>query len=70
MQSERNAAAEPQTEAGRFCGTLQIPLVTNARFAQRNGRGRWGNGADRQPVERSEACAGHGGLKRLTICRM
>jgi hypothetical protein len=26
-------AAEPQTEARRSCGTLQIPLVTRARFA-------------------------------------
>jgi len=30
---ERNAAAEPQTEARRVCGAWQIPLVTSARFA-------------------------------------
>jgi len=29
---ERNAAAEPQTEA-RVCGAGKIPLVTSARFA-------------------------------------
>jgi len=32
-EPERNAAAEPQTEAGRSCGKLQMPLVTRARFA-------------------------------------
>ena len=49
MQSERNAAAEPQTEAGRYCGTPQILIVTNAHFAQRNGRGREGTGATGSP---------------------
>jgi hypothetical protein len=33
MKPERNAAAEPQTEARRICGTLPISLVTSARFA-------------------------------------
>jgi hypothetical protein len=32
-QSERNAAAEPQTEARRSCGTVPMPLVTSAHFA-------------------------------------
>lgn len=38
-----------------------MPLVTSARVAQWNGRGRDGDGADRQPVERSKPCVGHGG---------
>ena len=38
-----------------------LPLVTRARFVQRNGRGREGDGADLQPVERSIARVGHGG---------
>jgi len=46
-QPERNAAAEPQTEARRSCGTVRMPLVTSARFEQRNRRGREGVGADR-----------------------
>jgi hypothetical protein len=50
-QPERNAAAEPQTEARRSCGTAPIPLVTSAHFAKRNGRGREGDRADRQPVK-------------------
>ena len=43
-QPERNAAAEPQTEARRSCGTVRMPLVTSARFEQRNRRGREGSG--------------------------
>jgi len=39
-----------------------MPLVTSARFAKRNGRGREGDRADRQPVERSKARVGHGGI--------
>ena len=58
---ERNAAAEPQMEARRSCGSLQMPLVTRARFAQRNGCGREGDRANRQLVKRSTPCAGHGG---------
>ena len=40
-KSERNAAAEPQTEARRSCGTVRL-AVRNERavFAQWNGRGR------------------------------
>ena len=53
-QPERNAAAEPQTEARRSCGTVRMPLVTSAHFAKRNGRGREGDRADRQPVKRSK----------------
>jgi hypothetical protein len=47
-------AAGPQTEARRFCGPRRCELVTSARFAERNGRGREGDRADRQPVERSQ----------------
>jgi len=60
-QPERNAAAEPQTEARRSCGTVRMPLVTSAHFAKRNGRGREGDRADRQPVKRSTVRVGHGG---------
>ena len=61
-EPERNAAAEPQTEACGTCGMCGCSLVTSARFAKWNGRGREGDGADRQPVERSESRAGHGGF--------
>ncbi len=36
-QPERNAAAEPQTEARRSCGTVLMPLVTNAHCASLHG---------------------------------
>jgi hypothetical protein len=54
------AVAEPQTEARRFCGIVTFPLVTSARFAKWNRRGREGKRADRQPVERSKPRVGHG----------
>ena len=38
----------------------RMQLVTIALFAKRNGRGREGEGADRQPVERSNPRDGHG----------
>ena len=62
-QPERNAAAEPQTEARRSCGAVPMPLVTSAHFAKRNGRGREGDRADRQPVKRSTVRVGHGGIR-------
>ena len=37
-----------------------MQLVTIARFVKRNRRGREGEGADRQPVERSNPRDGHG----------
>ena len=37
-----------------------MQLVTIAWFVKRNGRGRKGEGADRQPVERSNPRDGHG----------
>src|SRR6266699_3913156 len=37
-----------------------MQLVTIARFVKRNGHGREGEGADRQPVERSNPRDGHG----------
>jgi len=55
-------AAEPQTEALRFCGIEIITLVTSARFEQRNRRGREGDGVGRKPVQRSKPCVGHGGF--------
>ena len=60
---ERNAAAQPQMEARRSFGSLQMPLVTSARFAQRNGCSREGDRADWQLVERSTPCAGHAGIR-------
>ena len=38
----------------------RMQLVTIAWFVERNGRGREGEGADRQPVERSNPRDGHG----------
>ena len=38
----------------------RMQLVTIARFVKRNGRGLEGEGADRQPVERSNPRDGHG----------
>ena len=37
-----------------------MQLVTIARFVKRNGRGREGEGADRQPVKRNNPRDGHG----------
>ena len=37
-----------------------MQLVTIGWFVKRNGRGREGEGADRQPVERSNPRDGHG----------
>ena len=48
-QPERNAAAEPQTEARRSCGAVPMPLVTSAHFAKLNGRGREGTGPTGSP---------------------
>ena len=45
-----------------LAANARLPLVTSARFAQRNGRGREGEGADRQPVEYSKWRVGHGGF--------
>ena len=65
-KAERNAAAEPQTEARRCCGQHPLPLVTSARFCgveRASSRGRRGDG---QPVERSNPRVGHGGQTGLT----
>ena len=42
---------------------FELPLVTSAGFAKRNGHGRVGKGADRKPVQRSKERVGHGGLE-------
>lgn len=52
---KRNADTQPQTEARRECDAPQMQLVTSAGFAERNGRGREGEGADRQPVKRERS---------------
>jgi len=38
-----------------------MPLVTSARLVQWKRRGREGEGADREPVERRQPGVGHGG---------
>jgi hypothetical protein len=38
-----------------------MPLVASARLVQWNRRGREGEGADREPVERRQPGVGHGG---------
>ena len=59
---ERNAAAEPQTEARRSMWHFaNRALVTSARFAKWNGHGREGDRHDGQPVKRSKPRVGHGG---------
>jgi len=45
-------------------------LVTSARFAERNGRGREGDWADRQTVERSMPRAGHGESATFVVFRL
>jgi len=64
-KAERNAAAEPQTEARRCCGQHPLLLVTSAglRSGTASSRGRRGDG---QPVERSNPRVGHGGQTGLT----
>jgi hypothetical protein len=66
MKSERNAAAEPQTEARCNCG--QFTAARDERAVLRSGTGGverlWGDG---QPVERSKPCVGHGGIKTIRI---
>src|SRR5665213_2418479 len=64
-ESERNAAAEPQTEARRSCGTLRMParderavLWSGAGVVERHT-------SDRQPVKRNKTRAGHGGFRYL-----
>ena len=49
-----------QTEAAADVVGQWMQLVTSARFVKRKGRGREGEGADRQPVERSNPRDGHG----------
>jgi len=42
---------------------FELPLVTRAGFAKRNGHGRAGKRADRKPVQRSKERVGHGGFE-------
>ncbi len=48
----------------------KIPLVTNTRFAQRNGRGREGERADEKTVKRNKTRVGHGWLMISRFCLM
>jgi len=62
---ERNAAAEPQTEARRSCGTLRMPARDERAVCgveRASSRGIWGDG---QTVEHSKPRVGHGGFYRL-----
>lgn len=63
--ANRSRSATPLPSRRRkpaaFAAHARLPLVTSARFAERNGRGRVGEGVDRQPVERSNPRDGHGG---------
>ncbi len=61
-QPERNVPPpRRRRKPAAFAASGDCPLVTNARSAERNGRGREGDRADRQPVERSKPRVGHGG---------
>ena len=63
-EPERNAAAEPQTEARRLCGTSRM-LARDERaicgVERASSRGIRGDG---QPVERSKPRVGHGGFEQ------
>ena len=70
-KSERNATAEPQTEAAAYAALCGCSLVTIAGIAKRNGPGREGERADRQPVECSNPRDGHGaegGVREVLGC--
>ena len=57
---ERSADGVRRRKPPLFFRTWNGPLVTSAAFAQRIGRGREGERADRKPVERSKGRVGHG----------
>ena len=57
---QRNAAANFRRKLPLMRSVQRMQLVTSVWFEERNGRGREGEGADRQPVERSNPHAGHG----------
>ena len=64
-ESERNAAAEPQTEARRACGTARM-AARNERAVLRSGTGVVGrHTSDRQPVKRSNPRVGYGGFRHI-----
>src|SRR5438876_4453048 len=48
-QPERNAAASRRRKPAAFAAHARLQLVTSARFAERNGRGREGEGATGSP---------------------
>ena len=54
-QPERNGRRRGRRKPAALAAQASLPLVTSARFAKRNGRGREGEGGDRQPVERRKA---------------
>ena len=70
--ANRSRSATPLPSRRRkpaaFAAHARLPLVTSARFAERNGRGREGEGADRQPVERSKAARWSRRLTGLRAC--
>ena len=50
---------------GQGMRTSRIQIVTSTRFAQRNGRGREGERADRKPVERANRVL----VTAIAVCR-
>jgi hypothetical protein len=54
MKPERNAAAEPQTEARHACGIIQMPARDERAVCEvERVRSRGGKGPTSSPVERS-----------------
>ncbi len=67
--AERSRSATPPPSRRRkpaaHAACCKMPLVTSARFEQRNRRGREGDGGGRKPVQRSKPGVGHGGVGSL-----
>ena len=61
-QPERNAAAEPQTEARRSCGTLRMLARDERAVCEVERASSRGDRDDGQPVKRSKPRVGHGGF--------
>src|ERR1035438_4867997 len=71
LGSEPERRHQLQTEAAVLAVDVGgCSLVTSARFAQRNGRGREGKRADRQTMHRSKSRVGHGGkeIEVANVC--
>jgi hypothetical protein len=53
-ESERNAAAEPQTEARRYCGNLPMPARDERGFCEAEQARSQGSRGDRQACEEKQ----------------